>query len=107
MRELEKDDRLRLLRFVCSFAWTDLKITDEEREFVRRLVARSELDPEERARVDEWLRTPPDPEDVDPAEVPHAHRELFVRMARQVCAVDGRIVPGERDTLAIFEELLR
>ena len=107
MQELSREDRLRLLRFVCSFAWTDLQVSEEERDFVRRLVDRLQLSAEDRARVGKWLERPPDPDDVDPADVPVSHRELFLQMARSVVATDGRLEPGERDSLAIFEELLR
>jgi hypothetical protein len=107
MQELSREDRLRLLRFVCSFAWTDLEVNDEERDFVRRLVDRFDLSEEDRVRVGQWLERPPAPDEVDPADVPISHRELFLHMARSVVATDGRLEPGERDSLAIFEELLR
>ena len=41
---LPHEDRLHLLRFVCSFAWADLEIADSEREFVTALVDRLDLD---------------------------------------------------------------
>ena len=31
MEQLETKTRMDLMKFVCSFAWTDLKVTDQER----------------------------------------------------------------------------
>ena len=38
INELSREDRVRLLRFVCSFAWADLKVQDQERQFLGALV---------------------------------------------------------------------
>jgi uncharacterized tellurite resistance protein B-like protein len=48
--QLDREDRLRLMRFVCSFAWADLEVQPEERAFVRRLIARLDL-AEDRAQI--------------------------------------------------------
>ena len=55
--QLDRAERLRLMKFVCSFAWADLEIRPEERAFVARLVRRLELDPDERRRVESWLES--------------------------------------------------
>ena len=55
MKRLDRTSRLRLLEFVCSFAWTDLEVTDAERAVVSRLVDRFEFDQEERSQVARWL----------------------------------------------------
>ena len=107
LRDLPKDERLRLLRFACSFAWTDLQVDEEERRYVRRLAGRLDLDPEEEARVARWLDVPPPPEDVDPQDVPPEHRDLFVKALRAVAERDGAINDEERLTLALFERLTR
>ena len=39
---LDREDRLQLMRFVCSFAWADLEVSDGEREFIVKLVDRLE-----------------------------------------------------------------
>ena len=106
MNELSREDRLKLLEFVCSFAWTDLRVSDEERHVVRRMVTNAGLGADERQQVEEWLERPPAPEEVDPLDIPLEHRRLFYDSARQVLTSDG-LVPGERDTLAVFAELLR
>lgn len=104
--KLDRDDRLRLMKFVCSFAWADLEIADQERRLVTRMVERLGLADDERKQVQTWLEVPPRAEEVDPAQVPLAHRQLFLQAARETIAVDGEISEDERENLALFEALL-
>ena len=103
---LERRERLRLLQFVCSFAWADLEVRPEERRFVARLVDVLELDDTERELVQGWLETPPSPDEVDPARVPIAHRALFLEAIEGVIASDGEIAAEERVNLDLFRDLL-
>ncbi|MGE0145299.1 MAG: TerB family tellurite resistance protein [Planctomycetota bacterium] len=105
MQSLSRADRLRLLEFVCSFAWTDLRVSQRERTFVARLVEVLGLDDDERRQVARWLEVPPAPEQVDPTEIPLAHRQLFLEAARRVVAADG-VNPAERDALDLFSDLI-
>lgn len=102
---MSHDERLRLMKFVCSFAWTDLEVTQAEREMVRQLVERLGFDAEERRAVARWIETPPQPEEVDPTDIPSAHRQQFVDAVRSLIASDG-IAEVERDNFRIFEELI-
>lgn len=106
MRELDKADRLRLLKFVCSFAWTDLRVTDSERNVIRLLATAHGLDEQETAQVNGWLEVPPRAEELDPASIPRHHRERFLECARLIIVADGQVAPVERDALRTFEELL-
>ena len=103
---LDREDRLRLMRFVCSFAWADLEVQDEERSFVSKMVRRLELEEDDKKQVAGWLEVPPPPEEVDPSEVPKAHRELFLETVRGLIAADKRVDPEERANLELFEQLL-
>jgi hypothetical protein len=105
--KLDHEDRLRLMKFVCSFAWADLEVRDEERQFVRRLMKRLELSAAEKAQVEAWLEVPPPAEELDPAEVPRAHRQLFVDTAKAMIASDGVIAANERESLDLLEMLLK
>lgn len=105
LKALSREDRLRLVRFVCSYVWADLRVDQAERDFVARLVRRLGLDAEERAQVDAWLQVPPPPEEVDPAEVPPRHRRLFLEEVRAVVEADGEIAEEERENLRLLEEL--
>lgn len=100
-------ERLNLMRFVCSFVWTDLKVAQQERDLVMRIAGRLALTEVETKQVEQWLRVPPNIDEVDPAAVPVAHRQMFLQAAELVAKADGRVVPAERDSLALFRDLLR
>jgi uncharacterized membrane protein YebE (DUF533 family) len=106
MDELDRPDQLRLLKFVCSFAWADLEIHPEERSFVEHLVGRIGLDDEERAEVEGWLQTPPRPESIDPTAIPSNQRKLFLTTIEALIRSDGEISPEERENFDLFKDLL-
>jgi len=106
LEHLDRRDRLRLVEFVCSFAWADLEIQPEERVFISRLIRRLELDEEEDLQVQQWLDRPPRIDDLDPTSIPPAHRRLFVEEIEGLIIADGEISDEERDSLEIFKQLL-
>ena len=59
LNELDRADRLQLMKFVCSFAWADLEIHRKERAFVRDLVQRLEFELEDTGSV--WATEVIDP----------------------------------------------
>lgn len=105
--ELDPDSRMRLVRFVCSFAWADLEVAEAERSVVMKMLDQLELDAEEKAAAEQWLRVPPHPEDVDPTDIPLEHRQLFLNIMLELVGADGRVDPKEMETLSLFEKLLR
>jgi tellurite resistance protein len=105
--KLSRDERLQLMRFVCSFAWADLEIKPKERKFVRDLVTRLGLDPDEKKLVQSWLAVPPEADALDPMQIPRAHREIFLDAARAMISADGEIHPEEQETLQLLEQLTR
>lgn len=107
LSDLESRDRLRLMRFVCSFAWADLEIAESEREFVRKLMVTLDLDDDERTEVSQWLKIPPPPESIDPTDVPAEHRQLFLNTALQMVSADGVVDEREVENFALFEQLMR
>lgn len=107
LAKLGPADRLRLLRFVASFAWSDLTITAGERAYVHRLVSRLHLTPQEAREVEGWLRSPPLEDDVDPTTIPREHRELFLDAVREMVESDGDVSPEERESLLLLEQLTR
>jgi uncharacterized membrane protein YebE (DUF533 family) len=104
---LDREDRLQLMRFVCSFAWADLEISDREREFIINMVARLDLDEEEQKQVNEWLEMPPSADELDPADIPREHRQLFLDAARALILADGDVDDAEAENLVILDQLLR
>jgi uncharacterized tellurite resistance protein B-like protein len=104
---LDRSERMRLMKFVCSFAWADLEIRPEEREFIRKMVTRLALDDEEEEEVQAWLDLPPDPESVDPTMVPSAHRRVFIEAIEGIIASDGEIAPEEIENFRLFHDLVQ
>jgi uncharacterized tellurite resistance protein B-like protein len=104
--KLSREERMRLMRFVCSFAWADLEVQKEERSFVAKLMRKLELTADEKRQVEEWLAVPPAPEEVDPTDVPKAHRKLFLDTIKQVVKADRRVDPEEQENLELLEQLL-
>jgi tellurite resistance protein len=106
IQELSSEDRLRLMRFVCSFAWADLEVRQEERQLVSELARKLGMSEREREQVARWLAHPTRPEEVDPQDIPTEHRQMFLSAARAMIAIDGDIDPQEAATLELFELLL-
>ena len=107
LKTLDREERMQLMKFVCSFAWADLEVQDEERNFVRKMIDRLDLTDAEIAQVDRWLEVPPAPEEVDPATIPREHKQLFIDAARAMVVVDGRVDPEEAENLALLEMLVQ
>lgn len=107
LKKLSREDRLRLMRFVCSFAWADLEVRGPERKLVHKMVKELHLDKDDAAQVDRWLKVPPRAEELDPATIPREHKKLFVDAARAMIVSDGEIDPEERESLSLLEQLIR
>jgi hypothetical protein len=104
--QLDRQDRLRLVKFVCSFAWADFEVQPEERVFIGRLMRRLGLDEEEDLQVEQWLDRPPSLEGLDPTSIPVAHRRVFVDAIEGLIEADGEVADEERESFEIFKQLL-
>lgn len=107
LEQLSPEDRMQLLRFVCSFAWADLEVRDSERSVVHKLIRSFNLDEDELAEVERMLKSPPAPEDVDPQEIPLEHRELFLETIKAIIYSDGEISPNEAESFELLDQLIR
>lgn len=107
LKSLDHENRMRLMRFVCSMAWADLKVNDAERAYVRALIQRLQLDPHETALVERWLKSPPAEESVDPTSIPHEHKQVFLETLRGLVKADGRVTHEEREALELIAQLIR
>jgi hypothetical protein len=107
MKSLTSDQKLQLVRFICSFAWADLEVSPEERAFVAEAVRRLDFQPEEARQVEAWLALPPRPEEIDPQDVPHEHRRLFLEHARGLIRADGVVNQREGTQYRLFRDLTR
>lgn len=106
LTELTSEEKLRLLRFMCSFAWADLEISTHERRFVLELIQRMGLAAEEADLAVTWLDHPPAEEDLDPSDIPLDHRRLFLEAALEMVSSDGVIDVMEAENFAVFEALM-
>lgn len=104
--KLSVAERLNLMKFVCSFVWTDLKVAQAERDLVMRIGGHLKLTDAETVQVAAWLKVPPPIDEIDPSSVPKEHRELFLQAAEMTIKADGRVVPAEREAIALFRDLL-
>ena len=104
--KLDRRERLRLVEFVCSFAWADFEIQPEERVFITGLIRRLDLDADERSQVEQWLERPPRIENLDPTSIPADHRLHFIEAIEGLIAADGNVQEEERDSFEIFKQLL-
>ena len=107
IQRLSSPERLRLMRFVCSFAWADLEIKDQERSFVERVMDKLDLPPEERKQVLAWMARPPRPEEIDPREIPQEHRRLFIDTVEQLVLADREVSEEELENFQLFRRLIR
>ena len=107
LNDLDREERLQLMRFICSFAWADLEVRAKERTFIKNMVKKLHLSPEEAKEVEGWLEVPPPAELVDPTRIPRAHRELFLKVARDIVSSDGEMDPDELENLALLEALTK
>ena len=106
LSQLSSADRLRLMKFVCSFAWADLEVRPEERAFIARLISGLELDRDEEIQVHSWLDVPPALEGLDPTTIPVEHRRFFLEAIEGVIAADGRLTAEETENLELFRQLI-
>ncbi len=106
LKNLSREDRLQVMRFVCSFAWADLEVKSKERTLVRKMIETLHLEPDEVKLVEGWLEVPPRAEEVDPASIPKAHRQLVLDAAKLMINADGKIDPEEAESFELLEQLL-
>ena len=105
--DLAPPARLKLMKFICAVAWSDLRVSGEERLFVANWIRRLQFTEAERKQVWQWLEVPPAPEEVDPADIPAEHRQLFIEAIGKLVASDQEITPEERESLSLLSQLVR
>ena len=104
--QLTRAQRQLLFRFLCSFAWADGDVAEEERRFVRRLMGKVELSEEERLDVEGWLIHPPSAGEVQPSEIPQQHRQMFIDAMRAIIFMDGKVTEEETFRLDALKRAL-
>jgi len=103
---LTVDEKVRLVRFMCSFAWADLDVSERERRMIADLIRMLNLPEGVASEAEGWLDHPPDEEDLDPYDIPLEQRRIFVDAAARMVSADGVVDPMEVENFALFEALL-
>ncbi|MBN2798290.1 MAG: TerB family tellurite resistance protein [Deltaproteobacteria bacterium] len=106
MESPNHEDRLRLLRFVCSFAWADLDVNTSERDYVHQLTERLHLTEDEKVLVEAWLVVPPPAEDIDPFDIPEEQRQAVLEAAAALIRADGQVAQAELENFMLLEALI-
>lgn len=106
MKELQSEERLKLLRLVCTMAWADSEVQQHEKGFIAKLIFSMGTPASEIRQVKKWLEAPPPEDDLDPASIPKEHREMFLEACRGVMTADGTVTDGEKAALAKLEKQL-
>ena len=104
--QLNRAERLQLLKFVCAAVWSDLEVSATEKTFILSLALRLGLPEDEMDSVEGWLETPPPPEEVDPNLIPAEHRRLFLDEVQLALESDHVVDAPEHETLKLLQELL-
>lgn len=108
LSELPSRERLRVLALLAHLAWVDDELDEREAKLVRDLASRAALLPDERARIEEWLDSPPSDELLGAARALELEsRTLFWKLAHALADADGKRTDDEEQTLVLLGLLLR
>ncbi len=99
MKELQSEERLKLLRLVCAMAWADSEVQQYERGFIAKLIFSMGAPASEIRQVKKWLDAPPPEEKIDPDSIPQEHRQMFLEACRGVMMADGTVTENEKAEL--------
>jgi uncharacterized tellurite resistance protein B-like protein len=101
--QIDRKHRLRLMQFLCSFAWADGKVRKQEKILVRRFAEFLDFDDEAIRNIEAWLKQAPRLEEFDTSELSRADRVIFVEAIESVILADGKIAAEEQ---ALFDRFL-
>jgi uncharacterized tellurite resistance protein B-like protein len=101
--QIDRQYRLRLMRFLCSFAWADGKVQEQEKVLVRRFAECLDFDDEAIGNIEAWLKQAPRLEEFDTSGISQAVRVIFVEAIESVILADGKIAAKEH---ALFDRFL-
>jgi hypothetical protein len=100
------EEKLQIMRFICTFAWADLKVVQAERQFIMRFCDTLVLNDDERKEVESWLKHPQHPDDIDPFSLPKHLHEYVLSAAQAISIVDGEFDDKESELLEILQGIL-
>ena len=103
---LTSEEKLQIMRFVCAFAWADLKVVAAEKKLIERFSNILSLTESEKQSVASWVAHPPRPEEIDPYQISDHLKETIITAAQAVSIVDGDFDPKEADLLDLLKSIL-
>ena len=103
--DLTTEDKLRVMRFICAFAWADLEIQSDERNIITQIMKALDLEEEHHGKVHLWLERPPRAEDVDPFTIPENLKGIIIDAAKAVILADGELQDSEMDLLELLQNI--
>ena len=96
LRELSKDDRKQLFRFLTAAIWSDGEAAPEEIDLLTDVLLESGLEKDEMQYVAALLQAKPRVEEILRADqVPLDHREILVAFIREAVLADGEVTRAE------------
>lgn len=104
--EMNRTNKLSLMRFMCNAAWGDVEVQPEERDYIVKVANRLGLDENDMASVDLWLKSPPPIDSVDPTAIPAHHVKTFLKEMQAIIDADGVVTDDEADLMSLMKELL-
>ncbi len=104
-RELDRDARKTIVRFVVSFLLADLRPTLKDAEFVAAFARTLGLSRDDEGTALSWLTSPPEVEDLDPTALPEWLVPLVHAGVGLALATRPSPRPRARELLALMGEL--
>ena len=99
---LTSEERVELMRFLCSFAWADDEVQDEERVVLMKVLDNIGLGEDDRTKVLAWLEERPDMTGFDFGSIPQDKRDIFLDLAFSVASAHGGLAKEELAHLQMF-----
>ena len=96
---------MQLFHFMCTFAWADMEIQQEEREMIERLMISLNLSPSQFQTVLTWLDDVRSLPDIDPYEIHPDFREQIYQAAEAIVLSDGEVTFNEKDMLDLLRQV--
>ncbi|MEC8379189.1 MAG: hypothetical protein VXZ96_02635 [Myxococcota bacterium] len=103
---LNSDEKLQIMRFICAFAWADLKVVSAEKHFIEQFSIVLELSENEKNSVKSWIKHPPRPEEIDPFSISPHLKETIIAAAKAISMVDGDFDSKEAELLNLLSNLI-
>ena len=100
------EEKMQIMRFICTFAWADLKVVPSEKLMIERFCNTLQLDENQRKEVNSWTKRPIHPEDIDPFSIPDHLKKYILSAAKAISIVDGDFDEKEAELLELLQNLL-